>query len=186
MLPLLLLAAAQYVGPLQLLPNDGSHVRQLIGQVLARSPRPLEGQLTQQEANDYARQFAKANPTCGLLNPNIKILPGNYVSVYAEVNLDQAAGCLPQWRSRLSRLPLRGRHTFLLDGRFQAEGGLLSVRVEKARLDGRYVAPALLNLGFRFLSLWKEGRYNFASGARMPFGVVRLWTKNSVLFLSAI
>ena len=186
MLPfLLLVATVPHVNPLQLLPKNGSHLSQIIEQVLNRSPRPLQASVSQQEINEYALEFVRSNPTCGLSHPNIKVFPSNYVSLYGEVNLDQVGECLPQWRRRLARLPLRGRHTLLLDGTFSAEAGQLTARIVKARLDGRYVSPTLLNLGLRFLAVWKEGRYNFASGAHMPFGLIRAWTQNAALFFSA-
>lgn len=138
------------------------------------SPKPIELTFTEVEVNAYAREALKANAGCGVSNPLVKLLAKNYASVYFEVDPRQFLDWQPRWRGRAGRvlklLPV-GRKTILVEFRISTESRRLQVSVEKARINGIYVAPALVNLGLRFFRTWKNGRLNVVDGMPLPWNL---------------
>lgn len=170
----------------QFLPKTGGPVVAKANSTLAAltsgQPRPYEFSFTQSEATEYVKDAIRANPGCGLSNPIVKFFPGNYVSLYFDIDLDQFVRFRPNWTSRLRRLPIRGKHSVWVDGRFWTGDGVFTAKAEKVRVDGLYVSPTLMNVAVRFLARWKDGRLNVVRGIPMPWGLKRLTTSNGSLF----
>jgi hypothetical protein len=154
---------------------------EILANLTSGRPRPYSFAFTQAEATLYLKEVIRANPGCGVFNPTVRFLPNNYVSLSFDIDIDQLVRFRPNWTPRLRRLPVRGRHTVLIDGRFWTGDGVFTAQVEKARIDGHYVSPALLNLSFRFLARWKDGRLNVVRGIPMPWGLKRIATAGGSL-----
>jgi hypothetical protein len=187
---LFLLAGSLVAQPLpqvlqQFLPVTGGPVVAKASSTLAAltsgQPRPYGFSFTQSEATEYLKDAIRANPGCGLSNPIVKFFPGNYVSLYFDMDFDQFVRFRPSWTSRLRRLPIRGKHSVWVDGRFWTGDGVFTAKAEKVRVDGLYVSPTLLNLAVRFLARWKDGRLNVVRGIPMPWGLKRLATTSASL-----
>lgn len=187
---LFLLAGSLVAQPLpqvlqQFLPVTGGPVVAKANTTLAAltsgQPRPYGFSFTQSEATEYLKDAIRANPGCGLSNPIVKFFPGNYVSLYFDIDFDQFVRFRPNWTSRLRSLPIRGKHSVWVDGRFWTGDGAFTAKAEKVRVDGLYVSPTLMNLAVRFLARWKDGRLNVVRGIPMPWGLKRLATTSASL-----
>jgi len=145
-----------------------------LAQLQRGSTKPIELSFTEDEVNAYVREALKANAGCGVSNPVVKLLGKNYASVYFEFDPQEFLTWQPRWRGRAGRvlklLPA-GKKTILVDFRISTESRRLQVSVEKARINGLYVAPALVNLGLRFFRHWKEGRLNVVDGMQLPWNL---------------
>ena len=150
------------------------------------SSKPIELTFSEDEVNSYAREALKANAGCGVSNPVVKLLAKNYASVYFEFDPQQFLDWQPRWRGRAGRvlrlLPV-GRKTILVEFRISTESRRLQVSVEKARINGIYVAPALVNLGLRFFRRWKGGRLNVVDGMQMPWNLHHITVSQGALLL---
>lgn len=153
----------------------------ILGELQAPHRQGLEYQFTGAEANVWLQELVKANPNTGFSDPMITFIAGNNVRAVFDFDLDQFLSWRPQWRARagrIARLLPSGRRRIALQIQFTTEQRKFRMQVVDARLNGRYVAPALLNLGLRFLSRWKEGRLNLVDGVALPWGIHHLVATN--------
>lgn len=151
-------------------------VLSLYEQLLAKPPRHVEFELTEAEVNEYVRYSVRTLRRPGITETNIKLLPGNNVSVSAVIDFEALEGDRPGTVPAVFRPVLNGKKRISLDLHFQVQDGMTKLDVRKAAYEDLALPQFLARKLVQVVGYLQPERIDTDDAFLLPAGLKRLET----------
>ena len=151
-------------------------VLNIYGELLAKPPHHVEFELTEAEVNEYARYSIRTLRRPGIEDVNVKLLPGDNVSVSAVIDFDALERERPGTIPAVFQPLLNGKKRVSLDVHFRAQDGSARLEVQKAVYQDVALPQFLARKMVQVIGYLQPEKINTDDEFPLPAGVKKLST----------
>ena len=163
------------------IPPEVHKILNVMDDLRATPPRPVDFRLTQEEINGYLVYTLEKTPRPGLESAFVKFYPYNYVSSFLVIDFDAVERSRPGTIPVLLRPLLKGKKQVLFDIRFKVQDGSATFEIEKAYYGSVHFPNAFAETLLGTVASLQAEQFDLSRPVPLPFGLKQVSTDTGVL-----